>query len=219
MTIDSKSVRQGDVITKKIRVVCKKCNSGWMSRIEEAVKPILLKLINGTANIITPLEQKNVHNWIMMKAIISEHSEKDLNVTPIKDRKEFYENTTIPDYFGIYIGKNNSDSVSGFLRHTSTLSKNNNISGSFLGGLNRNTQSISFICNRLFVHVIAARVDNMDINKYFDLSSLVKLSIHSSQSIDWTSLSPISKSNIHQITWSMEAFTNKVTNIENKKTR
>ena len=56
LSMDSISVRQGDVITKKIRVVCKKCNSGWMSRIEETVKPILLKLMNGTADLITPLE-------------------------------------------------------------------------------------------------------------------------------------------------------------------
>ena len=150
-----------------------------------------------------------------MKVIISEHSEKDLNVTPIQDRKRFYDNTSIPDYFGIYIGKNNSESVSGFLRHTSTLSKNKNLNDLCLRGLNRNTQSISFICNRLFVHVIAARVDNMDINKYFDLSSLVRLKIDSSENIAWASLSPVSKSKIHQITWSMEAFTNKVKYINN----
>jgi hypothetical protein len=42
------STKQGDVITKKIRVVCRKCNSGWMGSLQEKVKPILIKLIENS---------------------------------------------------------------------------------------------------------------------------------------------------------------------------
>lgn len=36
--------RQGSVLTTKVREVCKDCNSGWMSRMEAAVEPLLARL-------------------------------------------------------------------------------------------------------------------------------------------------------------------------------
>ena len=38
---------RGPVGSAKIRRFCKSCNSGWMSKLEAAAKPILVKLITG----------------------------------------------------------------------------------------------------------------------------------------------------------------------------
>lgn len=38
-------LRPGDVSTVKVRVVCTECNNGWMSRLEEEVRPFLERMI------------------------------------------------------------------------------------------------------------------------------------------------------------------------------
>ena len=59
--------RQGDVTTKKIRVVCCKCNNGWMSQLESQAKPILEKLISGSEIKICPEKRLILSSWIAMK--------------------------------------------------------------------------------------------------------------------------------------------------------
>jgi hypothetical protein len=60
--------RPGPVITKKIRAVCGDCNNGWMSRLETAVKPIILPMIRGDACTLDTEAQALLARWITMKA-------------------------------------------------------------------------------------------------------------------------------------------------------
>lgn len=39
--------QKGDARSRKLKVVCKACNSGWMSGIQTITKPILLPLLIG----------------------------------------------------------------------------------------------------------------------------------------------------------------------------
>jgi hypothetical protein len=41
-SLQRRSERPGDVVTKKIRAVCERCNNGWMSEVESNVKPTIL---------------------------------------------------------------------------------------------------------------------------------------------------------------------------------
>jgi len=59
--------RQGSTFTKKIRVVCKTCNNGWMSRLENATKPILLPLIQGEPALLDREQQTLLAQWIASK--------------------------------------------------------------------------------------------------------------------------------------------------------
>lgn len=45
---------QGNLNTIRFRVVCKTCNNGWMSRLDNAVKPILTPLILRTRAVRRP---------------------------------------------------------------------------------------------------------------------------------------------------------------------
>ena len=44
---------QGQIGSKKVRVVCRACNNGWLSQLEAAVQPILSDLISGYARTLT----------------------------------------------------------------------------------------------------------------------------------------------------------------------
>jgi hypothetical protein len=41
--------RAGDTHSRTIKRVCKSCNSGWMSRLQQAAKPILVPMLMGEA--------------------------------------------------------------------------------------------------------------------------------------------------------------------------
>jgi hypothetical protein len=47
----------------KAKVVCRKCNTGWMSRLESDAKPILKSLIAGERTILTAREHKVLACW------------------------------------------------------------------------------------------------------------------------------------------------------------
>ncbi len=40
-------LRQGHPISRKVRVVCKRCNSGWLSILEDELKPRIKALVLG----------------------------------------------------------------------------------------------------------------------------------------------------------------------------
>ncbi len=67
--------RNGDLSTLKLRVVCRACNNGWMSRAEQSAKPLLLALIAATQGKLEPNAQSAVAAWIAMKVIVAEHDQ------------------------------------------------------------------------------------------------------------------------------------------------
>lgn len=56
----------------KVGSVCRGCNSGWMSRLEEDVKPILTPMILGNSVKLTVRQQERLTTWMTKCAIIYE---------------------------------------------------------------------------------------------------------------------------------------------------
>lgn len=65
--------RQGHAGTRKVRVVCKTCNNGWMSLLEERTKPLLKPLIAGQDAVLDANAQKTLATWAAKTAITAEH--------------------------------------------------------------------------------------------------------------------------------------------------
>src|SRR3954469_13275208 len=49
-----KMFRPGNVFERHLRVVCKACNSGWMSTLQNEAKPILIPLMQGVRRTLNP---------------------------------------------------------------------------------------------------------------------------------------------------------------------
>jgi len=88
--------RQGSTFTKKLRVVCKTCNNGWMSRLENDTKPILLKLVQAEPTLLGRKQQTLVAQWIALKVMITEWNRPLEAFIPKEDRRAFMDNLTIP---------------------------------------------------------------------------------------------------------------------------
>jgi len=48
--------------------VCKRCNNGWMAKLEDAAKPVMSPLINGSRTILSPDNQVVIAKWLIKTA-------------------------------------------------------------------------------------------------------------------------------------------------------
>jgi hypothetical protein len=54
--------------------ICKRCNNGWMSRLEEDTKPLLISLIDGTCSGILAVEQTQLLSFWIYKTALALHT-------------------------------------------------------------------------------------------------------------------------------------------------
>lgn len=83
------------VISLKVRTVCKKCNSGWMSRIETEVASHLVPLITRVPHRLRKDSADIILNWIFMKSIAIDSLHEN-QAFPAKVRDDYFENRSIP---------------------------------------------------------------------------------------------------------------------------
>lgn len=117
--------RQGPVRNRRERVVCVECNTGWMSRIVNAGRPTVEKLVKGEALTLGPAEQEHLANWLALCCTM------DLQMTRLQRRsltssttlKEFYDTKRVPKFWirriGRYSGKN-ENAITTWTQHIET---------------------------------------------------------------------------------------------------
>ena len=63
-------VHQAPPFTTKVRRVCRTCNTGWMSQLEEEVKPIALPLIQGQTRQLDAQQQQTLAFWAIKTGML-----------------------------------------------------------------------------------------------------------------------------------------------------
>jgi hypothetical protein len=173
--ITERSRRQGHLITKKLRVVCRACNNGWMSRLEPAVKPFLVAGLIDRDITFERADLLEIARWVCLKSLLAEHSDPAFASTPSIDRTAFFSEFTIPSYFRIYMGAQSTASITWLYRHSATISFSSVVNPPLLDGLQRNVQTITFILGRLVFHVLAARVHEFDLDRDISYPGLTRI--------------------------------------------
>lgn len=197
--------RQGSVLTKKIRVVCKSCNNGWMSALEKKVKPILVAGIRGHSLELSQAQLAELAHWACVKAIVGEHAEGEMALTPSEDRFLFFRQSKIPDYFRIYIGRHSALTQLAYLRHSTTVSRT--MAGPnppLPSGISRNIQSITFLVGPVFFHVLSSRVNDFDLDGVIKYSQVERLWPHPTAPINIGSLAVVHSKNLLSLTNSLD---------------
>lgn len=70
--IRSQTIQQGNPAAKKVRAVCANCNHGWLSTLEEELKPTLVVLVQGHSIELTPWKQRRLATWATKTAMTAE---------------------------------------------------------------------------------------------------------------------------------------------------
>lgn len=203
----TKNSREGAVFTKKFRVVCQKCNNGWMSHLDDRVKSFLEKILIGKD---VTLSQKNIKilcNWIVMKVMVSEHNKEDF-VTLSQDREKFKNKSLIPFGYRVYLAKHDLDINGFYVRQCYTVSKSVKKPESDIKESEKNTQSVSIAIGKLLVHVIYSREPGLKIWKKIKLSSLTNIYPLKKRSINTKRLKVLSSYELEKVIFSLENLLN-----------
>lgn len=143
--------RPGQTWTKKLRVVCKKCNNGWMSVLENEAKPILLSLMASKPHILDVPVLQLLSRWIAMKVMVVEFSKQNGAVSRREERRRFMQSQEIPENFRIWISQCGQGGwESSFLRHAATLTP----AGMVPENEFNNVQTVAFGVGDLFIYVL-----------------------------------------------------------------
>jgi hypothetical protein len=102
-TLPTRRLRQGHVGSRKIRVVCKKCNETWIGAIDEAVKPILVPLIRGEMTELTPSNKQTLATWATKVTMVAEFSNPRLRAISADQLEWFWLNRRPPRGWNVWI--------------------------------------------------------------------------------------------------------------------
>jgi hypothetical protein len=113
---------KGPAATRKLRIACQACNSGWMSRIESQVKPYLLDIMTGAKTPLGVPEQEIVATWIVLFTIVAEFTDKKTLAIPAIDRETLRTQSLPPPSWRIWAGLHDADRWRhNFLHHAVAL--------------------------------------------------------------------------------------------------
>lgn len=96
--------RDGHLLTTKFRKVCVECNNGWISALENQVRPSLTKLILGKAVALTADELTRISTWAAIVTIMAEYTQVELRGIPPEDAHSIYAYRKPPTNWKIYLG-------------------------------------------------------------------------------------------------------------------
>src|SRR6516164_4518348 len=96
----------GDPYHRRLRIVCKSCNGGWMSDLQQAVKSYLVPLLEGRNYILSLTAQEIMAAWATMSVMVSEYFVRPEKRSITQDeRREFWLSGKPPTTFKIWIGR------------------------------------------------------------------------------------------------------------------
>lgn len=167
------NVRSGDVMTKKFRVVCRDCNGGWMSSIEERIKPLLLSAFGDCDKFLTKQELNDLSIWLAMKNMVAEQTDEESVVTSRQECHLFKQSLALPRYYKIYAARHSLNTTALYSRETAFLKAHPDASNE-LDGLHRNTQVTTLIVGKIVFFIICCKEPSLNVSHHFRLNRLTR---------------------------------------------
>ncbi len=152
---------RGNIGARKIRNVCKSCNSGWMSRVEERAKPILTKLILGESTEINKLGQKEISSWATLMAVIAEYTDLETLAISETDRQWLMKNSEPPDGWRIWLGTYSGDEWKMRYRHHGAAAVRLPIFNR--KNIRCNTQSTTIVVGKMLMHMQSSSFNEVEL--------------------------------------------------------
>ena len=89
----------GDPLDWQVKCVDEKCNNGWMRQLEDAARPIMLPLMNGTQSpiFLGRRQKETLAAWIALKTIIQEYAPRASKIAHRSQLKRLWQKKLAPD--------------------------------------------------------------------------------------------------------------------------
>lgn len=147
-------------MNSQVKIVCARCNSGWMGRIQENTKPYLVPLFNGIESILDTDAQTKIATWATMATITGEYLGRRIEKTTftLQERDWFRRNKRPFDNIRVWIGFLYRPKWNGQWVHvTMPILASKNFPGREPKDVARpNLQTTTFVVGKLYVHTMSA---------------------------------------------------------------
>jgi hypothetical protein len=109
--------QKGDHRSRGLRVVCRGCNSGWMSQIQNNAKPALLPLLQGRRYIPNREQQRRIAAWAVMFTMVFEFADKLTIAVDGTQREHFKRHMRPPKNWMVWVASFSGTAQSGTAFH------------------------------------------------------------------------------------------------------
>ena len=97
--------RAGDFHAQKLRIACRSCNTGWMSRLQENTKPHLVPMLTAKSANFYRSQQTTLAAWITMFVMTADYLDADMVSITQNERTWFKDHQRPPADWRIWVGK------------------------------------------------------------------------------------------------------------------
>jgi hypothetical protein len=166
--------KQGDLGTLKIRNICKTCNNGWMSRIEENAMSDLSKLINGEAISLNTDQQMKISAWIMLTCIDAEFTDIPTQAIPERERTFLMKYLHPSNRWVIYIARYKGKEKKRYKHYGVAVGEEKDRKKIMETGIRPkpNLQSSAIFLGNLFIYAMSSHTDGVMINRSVAIPNL-----------------------------------------------
>jgi hypothetical protein len=151
----------GDPQSRRLPIVCGRCNSGWMKELQDAARPILLPLLEAKSAFIRPYQQKLLAAWATMCVMTAEYYAPDLVSIPFDDREYLRLYREPPKEWRIWIGRYLRGRWRGYWIHLSVPLVEDIPEGGNDAVPPPNTQTTTFIVGQVYIHAFSSALSNI----------------------------------------------------------
>ncbi|MEO6013631.1 MAG: hypothetical protein ABIQ30_08620 [Devosia sp.] len=164
------ATKSGEASSGRLRIVCMHCNNGWMSQLQNEIKPILLPLILGEPSRLNRRAQELLAAWVAMFVFVCEYAGNNplLVAATDEERRHLMERGEPPSGWRIWLGDYIRGTWVGSVVHTTVpVAPDGSVPEDFEGSkLKTNVGSTTFVANRLFVTVFRSRIPEIVHKQY-----------------------------------------------------
>jgi hypothetical protein len=148
--------RQGSARSRKLRIVCKSCNGGWMSDLQQKAKPILIPLINGETVVLDKEKQKIIAAWATMSCMVAEFFSPEKAAISKAEREWLWKNGTAPENWKIWVGNyKRGNWVGHWVHNTLPIVDEIDPKLSEKKTPKPNTQTSTYVVGQLYIHAFS----------------------------------------------------------------
>lgn len=185
--VDRRNIN-GDSKSRRVKLVCADCNNGWMSRLQERAKPVVLPLAIGRSTSIGVDAQGTLAAWCAMSVMTSDHFYPDRAAIPQQHRDALM-NVGMPPaaQWKIWIGHyERGDWVADWVKNALAISSEAHPARHLPNGLPiPNTQTTTLVFGKLYVHAVSSVHSDIIDMTGSPSSKLVRLFPLGGSAIEW----------------------------------
>ncbi|MEO5796115.1 MAG: hypothetical protein ABIP34_14755 [Rhodoferax sp.] len=141
---------RGPLLARKIRNVCKSCNSGWMSHLEVSAKDCLKNMILDQPTMLNDREQSQVSAWVTMTCTMAEFTDVRSVAIPAENRAYLMKSKLPPVGWRIFLGRSTDDEFAYSHTGSAMMTEGSEPPKS------ANTQTSTFKIGALLVHAVSS---------------------------------------------------------------